>query len=209
MTISENMAIAFFEALSKHPETHNNWLKISYKINALLPNSLALISVQRIGEFDLVLRIMEDDFNPKKQSSTDIDIQAFNIQIMFSDIWVGLIYEITRSLKDRKKTECAEFRILENDLRILRVALEKHEIADDKKLEEDLLMVKHPRNNDNTDYYTYSRGDNNRGHIMPSGISDRGSRMWHITDIKNNCSRWLERRDLSDRFIKIYAENTN
>jgi hypothetical protein len=58
---------------------------------------------------------------------------------------------------------------------------------------------------DRTDLYEYSKDDPQRAHIMPTGISSRGSVRWQVIDLKNGEERLLERRSLSDRIIALWG----
>ena len=50
-----------------------------------------------------------------------------------------------------------------------------------------------------TDIYHYSKNDERRAYIMPSGVSNRGSVMWQVIDVKNSQkSCCLERRTWDD-----------
>jgi hypothetical protein len=83
--------------------------------------------------------------------------------------------------------------------------LEKHEIAKDRNLEHPLQMTRYPPNENASDLYTCKSEDNLRAHIMPSGISGRGSVMWDAIDVRKNNSRWIERRQISDRILELWG----
>ena len=95
------------------------------------------------------------------------------------------MYETVRLLREIDGKQ-QEHDPLAHDLKLLRVALEKHQIADDRKLKAPLKMGRHPPNNDATDHYVYSPDDPRRSHIMPTGFSARGSIMWQVIDLKAN-----------------------
>src|SRR5260370_36157450 len=100
---------------------------------------------------------------------------------MLSELWVGRVYETYRLLIDRKiAPDNEEFRRTAHDLRLLRVPLEKHEIAGDRKLDQPLLLT----SGQDRDLYAYSHTDPLKAHIMPGGISARGSMMWQIIDLR-------------------------
>lgn len=122
---------------------------------------------------------------------------------MLSQLWVGDAYEIFRLLKERKLIEGAEFEALAHDLKLLRIPLEKHEIVDDKKLKEPLLMSRYPHKNDETEY-SYDKNDPRRAHIMPTGLSERGSAMWLVFDHRAGNQFWLERRGISERIVDLW-----
>ena len=95
-----------------------------------------------------------------------------NIQLLYqsllSMLWIGSIYETLLLLSARGlAADTEEFRSLAHDLGLLRIPLEKHEVAGDKKLEQPLQTVRVPPKNDSTDIYEYSRDDPRRAHIMP------------------------------------------
>jgi hypothetical protein len=45
-----------------------------------------------------------------------------------------------------------------------------------------------------------------RTHIIPVDASERGSITWQVIDIRNDESRWIERRELSDRIVRLWAK---
>jgi hypothetical protein len=167
----------------------------------------AYVSVQRTGELDMALRSMEDDFSPPQEGAGDIDLFSGHYQMMLSELWVGDAYEIFRLLRARKLVlDDPAFETLAHDLELLAIPLEKHEIAAERKLTEPPLMQRSPPNNDKTDIYQYSKSGQQRAHIMPSGISSRGSVMWHVFDVKSGISYWLERRTLSERIVALWED---
>jgi len=206
MNVGNLITSAFAVALSRHEQLHLSWIRISSKIGSLLPDSLLMGSVQNVGQLDMLLRCMEDEF-----SSTDgeVDFQL-HYQGMFSNIWIGSVYEFVSLLKTRKLLDHSpQFEALTHDLRLLRVPLEKHEIAADRKLAEPLTMKRLPPSTNNTDTYTYSKNSATRAHIMPFGLSSRGSMTWEVIDIISNTTRWIERRALSERIMELWAPKSS
>lgn len=204
MNVGQLLAAASAISRSRYTEPHKKWIAASFRVGALLPNSLAIMSVQRAGELDLILTCLEDDFIPQKENATDLDLLEFNTQMMLSELWVGSIYEIVRLIKDRQDSPTLDLVSLYHDLTLVRVPLEKHEIANERKLKEPLLFKKQPANNDSSDYYSYSQADPKRGHIMPHGLSARGSAMWQTINIVTKEEPWIERRALSERFLALW-----
>ena len=95
---------------------------------------------------------------------------------------------------------------LAEDFRLLRVPLAKQEIASQGQLKEPLKFQKFPPKGDQSDAYEYDKSDPKRSHIMPTGISARGSVTWQALDIKKGQERWIERRDLSDRIVALWGK---
>ena len=147
---------------------------------------------------DVLLRCMEDE----KSDSQDF---AFNCQVLLSRMWVSDLYEVARLLNDRKPVKSnSSFDRLNRELTVIRVSLDKHEIASERSLKEPLAMgiVDSAGKIGNT--YEYRRDDLARGHTMRLGLSELGSVMWEGLDAKNREAAWVERRDLADRFLKIF-----
>jgi hypothetical protein len=143
---------------------------------------------------------MEDEAPTRPELS-----MALTCQGMLSELWIGSVYETVRLLKVRKLVpDGSEFLALAHDLKLLRIPMEKHELPSDWDLEEPLQMRRQPPNNDATDIYEYDKGDPKRAHIMPWGLSPRGSLRWHVLDIKTGEERWIERRELSDRLLSLW-----
>lgn len=198
---------AFIQASARQAKLHETWIKISHQIGSVLPASLLSASIQRDGHLDLVLRCIEDDFVTAHAANTAHPFE-FHYHKMLSELWVGSMYEIFRLLGDSKRKLIEPndaFQAIAHDLRLLRIPLEKHEITGDKKLDAPLQLQRNPPRNDESDFFQYSKSDPKRAHIMPSGISPRGSVVWHVIDLTDNDSRWIERRDLSDRIIALWG----
>ena len=205
MTIGTQIANAFNDAKARHTELQETWIRISHRVGSRLKNSLLSTSIQREGDVDILLRSMEDEAS--QNSSTKFDGGLFGYQRMMSEYWIGGVYETFRLLRQRGLADTsAAFDEILNDLELLRMPLEKHEIAKDSKLKSSLEMVRIPPKNDPSDTYIYDPRDNQRSHIMPYGKSPQGSLVWHVTDVRSGADRWIERRDLSDRIIALWKD---
>jgi hypothetical protein len=204
--VSGLITAAFDEAARKLPQLHQCWVQISHAVGGSIPGSLLSVSIQRDGSLDMVLRCMEDEQAGRGQATEGPGLFTFNYQRMLSELWVGSMYETLRTLKERKlMPDTGEFRSLEHDLRLLRIPLEKHEIASQGQLQRPLQMRRYPPNDDETDNYTYVKQDPQRSHIMPTAISPRGSLMWQALDVAALEERWLERRSLSERIVAMWS----
>jgi hypothetical protein len=143
---------------------------------------------------------MEDELAPKMGKDPGLDLH-YQYQLLFSEIWVGGVYEILRLLNERKLAlNNDEYRDLFRDFELLRITLEKHDIANQGKLTAPLQMTTY----DQARVCTFIKDDPQRSHIMPVGISASGFVVWQAIDVKANTSRWIERRSLSDRMIALW-----
>ena len=204
--VSELVVAAFQIARQRQSSTVRRWTGFSHMIGGRLPDSLLAMSIQRIGELDALLRCMEEETRAILEQTKDgsADGSRVHLQIMFSAEWICNLYEIYRLVQDRQLVQGDDaFDSLANDLRALRVTLSKHEIAADRKLPRPVLM----RRGDGTiedDINEYVPGDPKRTHIMPTGLSVRGSARWQAVDgTPQGRPRWLERLSLSERALEL------
>lgn len=163
-------------------------------------------TIQRDGNLDLLIRCMEDERVELQVQNREGPMFAFHWMNMLSEYWVGGMYETFRLLRQRKLHEdSVEFVKLFRELELVRMPLEKHEIAKDKQLGRPLTFVRQPQTGSN-DEYVYSSDDPRRAHIMPTGVSDKGSIMWHVIDLKDERSYWVERRRVSDSILDLWPK---
>jgi hypothetical protein len=202
------LAGAFAAGRAKYPHLSESWVWISHRIGGRLPDSLLSLSMQRDGETDLLIRCLEDEMVEHLKRPQEHSMFVGHYLNMLSSYWVGGFYESLRLLRERGLVEqTVEFSSAFKDFELVRIPLEKHEIAKDRALAEPFVLMRRPPKGDHTDTYTYDPKDSKRAHIMPMGLSARGSTMWHVIDLRENNSRWIERRSLSDRLIDLWKQN--
>jgi len=209
MEVTARISEAFVNARSRYERLDRSWVNTFAKIGSLLPRSLLMVSIQRDGALDLMLRRMENELSQTTQSIASSNIFGFHYHKMFAELWVGGMYETFRLLNDQTRKlvpATDEYKSLASGLKLLRVPLEKHEIAGDRKLAEALQTYRTPPRNDDREMYKYEKNDPLRAHIMPSGVSVRGSVMWQVTDLQSKSSYWIERRQLSDRILDLWGD---
>lgn len=205
MFVSEHILSGFQLAAKQQASVTQSWITASHRLGGALPGSLLMMSIQRAGRLDTVLRSMEDEFINVAMPE---EIRSWLAEPLasLSETWIGQVYEIVRLAKERKLIADSDFfETLAHDFRLLRIPMEKHEIAQDTKLKEPLPLSRAPVGEDDVDYH-YDKKSPLRAHIMPSGISQRGSMEWCTVDISAALSqRWIERRDLSDRILQLLS----
>jgi hypothetical protein len=141
--VGQFIAAAFAQASQKYADLHRSWTQASFRLAGLLGFSL-ITCVQRDGWVDIVLRRMEDEFDGRDDGVDMVDTHV-HFQLLLSEVWIGGVYETIRLLADRELApDSDDFRTLAHDLRLLRIPLEKHEIAGDRRLTEPLKFVAHP-----------------------------------------------------------------
>jgi hypothetical protein len=89
------------------------------------------------------------------------------------------------------------------DFELLRMPMAKYEIAKDDKMKRPLVMRAVEGNGDAPDDRLYDRADPARSHVMPNGLSPRGSVAWLVLDHRVPREYWVERRNLSDRLLRF------
>lgn len=100
---------------------------------------------------------------------------------LLSDQWIGDAYEIFRVLVSPDRGVLVKGPVvaaIARDLKLIRIPLEKHEIADHYDLKgRPMQMARLPQKGDETDIYTYAPKDQRRSHIMSTGVSARESKI--------------------------------
>jgi hypothetical protein len=150
---------------------------------------------------------MEDELTPQIRDRAEGDLFGFHYMNMLAVYWVGGMYETCRLLRDRRLAEEGEpFATIFRHLELVRVIIEKHEIPKDRDLREPLMLQKRPVQDAAADIYVYDAADAKRAHIPMMGVSERGSAMWHVIDLRNDTDFWVERRLLSDQLLELWRE---
>ena len=210
MNVTSLITSAFGLASQRYPDLHRQWNQVSVRLGGLLPQSLLMAAIQRDGSLDLLLRCIEDDAATRMHAGQQLGFDT-HYQRMLSELWIGSVYESLRLLANSSRRLAPDddgFRALKYDLTLLRIPIEKHEIAGDRKLVEPIKLQRRPPHGDDSDICQYAKDDPQRAHIMPSGISARGSMMWHVLDIRReNEVRWIERRSLSERILELWGNH--
>ena len=209
ITVSKAISIAFQIALRKRRDHFEQWISISHRIGSKIPRSNLATRIQYTGNLDIIIREMENDLSNSisKQNPSLTEMFAFNSQTLLSELWVCVAYEIFRLLKDRNLENADSFLQLERHLRLIRIALDKGEVAQHRKQNVELDMITYP---DRKDVFHYSSGNPLRSHILPTRIkTERGSLGWCVTDVisdrKKSSSYWLDRQEISDRILSLWT----
>lgn len=203
LSVSELILSGYQLAAKQQEAVTQSWVTGSHRLGGALPGSLLSVSIQRTGRLDAVLRCMEDEYTSVALRE-EIRPWVAEPLASLSEMWIGQVYEIVRLARERKLIADSDFfEALAHDFRLLRVPMEKHEIAQDRSLMASVPMSRTPAREGDVDY-RYDKKDPLRAHVMPTGISQRGSMQWLAIDISAALSqRWIERRDLSDRVLQL------
>ncbi len=216
--VSPYIASAFQIARAKYNVKQASWTNLSARLAGRFSLPIAMISLQRLGDLDLLLRCMEDEFqaNQSAEAADNLGLDhTFHYQLMLSESWVVACYEILRAFRQRDDeaylgvdgvSAMAAFKSIFVDVELLRMPLAKYEIAKDKRMKEPLTMRAIPPNNDATDEHIYDKKDPTRSHIMPTGMSGRGSMKWLVLDHSVPREYWVERQDLADRLLALASD---
>ncbi len=210
--VSPLLNALFNIARAKYAAQHGAWVQLSHLLSGRFKLVTAIGSIQREGDLDILLRCLEDEFGAKKDAS-GMDF-SFHYQMMFSETWILGCYEILRAFQQRDReaaaagrstsgvSELDEFKSVFSDFELLRMPIAKFEIAKDNKLDQPLPM-RRVGDGEAKPIEFYDPKDSDRFHIMPSGLSTRGSAMWLALDGRNSRQHWVERRDLADRLLLL------
>ena len=190
-------------SLALNHELQTNWIRISSKLGAILPASTLTISIQRVGRLDSLLRSIEEEC---AQVGLENEQHALSAEAyaMLTEVWIGSAYEIFRIAKEQRHMPDTDLPEIVRCLELIRVPLEKHQIARDWSLKEPLQMEKRPSSGEDRDFVEYDSKNAQRSHIMPTEISARGSMMWHVIDVIQQRAYWIERQEISDRILRLW-----
>lgn len=211
-TVSLLLSSSFTIARAKYNDEYKAWIDLSFRLSGRFNLVPAIVSLQREGDLDLVLRCLEDEQSTNK-GAPEVGFAA-HYQMMFSEAWIMGCYEILRAFRQRDSeaatigkptsgvSDLDEFKSIFSDFELLRVPFAKFEVAKDNKLKQPLPMQA-VGNGDTNPIEFYDPNDPNRFHITPRGMSARGSAMWLAVDGLNLRQHWVERRDLADRLLSL------
>jgi hypothetical protein len=206
LSVGELVVAAFGLSRSNEPKLNERWIWMSHRIGSQLPRSNLSVSIQRLGEVDLVCRALEKEMLAKPSHGGELDLR-FNYLVILSEWWIASAYAVCFTLKDRTLLSDTAFLTLADDLRRIRVQIEKHEVPSDKKLSEPLKFSPTQLRPDEKEppIYVYDKKDRLRAHIARKGLSARCSLMWEVFDAKVDEGRWFERLELSDRMLDLLS----
>jgi hypothetical protein len=201
--ISQLIVEAFQTSQKMQSAVAKEWIAASFRAGSKIPESAVSTSIQRLGDLDTLCRSMEDDLVRQPPIEGGLDLRIHYLRLL-SDLWVGSAYAICYAFSDRGLYKGdQDFERVAEDLKLVRVQLEKHQIASDNKLDQPLNLVTDPgQSSAPIRMFQYDRKDRLRAHICRTGLSKRYSMMWEVIDVKKNTDRWLERRSLADELLK-------
>ena len=165
-SIGQLVVAAFGFSRNNEPQLNERWIWMSHRIGSKLPRSLLMVSIQRLGEVDLVCRALEKEMLSQPPRDGEMDLR-FNYLVVFSEWWIASAYAICFTLKDRQLLSDPEFLRLADDLRMIRVQLEKYEVPSDRHLSEPLQFSPTQLRPDEKEppIYVYDKTDRLKAHI--------------------------------------------
>ncbi|WP_238278448.1 MULTISPECIES: hypothetical protein [Methylobacterium] len=204
MKITNLIDLAISKSMAEFSNRGKEWLILSFRLGGLLPKSLLVANLQRVSQFDMLICAMERELIEDINSGNSGSVSSLS---MLSALWIADLYEVMRVMHTNERNHILEHTVrtdrLYRKIENLRIALCKHEIAKDAKIKGSIAFKAFgDRDADQT--YIYDKSDGLRSHIMPCGISLRGSLCWQAVDGRTSESEWLERRYLADEFLLAY-----
>lgn len=172
-------------AYSRFPELGQRWVNLSGQFSG--GDSHLMLSMQRVGRLDLILRCVEEEIAPTlfKDNLPEADqppLLAADMAVALSNSWILEAYEIVRLRRDRIKGDGEPDEALEalyRRLSLVRIPLAKGEIAGTNK---------HRK-----------RGTAHRPTYMLNLAT--GSAVWAVLDKKTGQYVEIVRRDLADEML--------
>jgi hypothetical protein len=197
-------------AHARQPALWTAWVNLSFRLGCAIPGFALSITIQKDGDVDLILRCLEDDMAALIQKSQGsppaTDIGFYRTLIRY---WIGSMYETFRILKNARPAD-QRIKRIHDELALIRMPLEKLEIASDHKLSAPLKLKRFPPNGDASDEVVYDKSNKYKSHIMPEEYcSYCGSVIWTAIDGKTSRERQITRRAISDQILALGAPVTS
>lgn len=209
MPVHQHLSRALLEAQQRYPNLWQDWVGISHRVGSRLPRSLLPISLQRAGKMDVIVRALEDEVAATLPDKPPADILLYDWLNTFSTYWVADVYDSCYLLKKRNLEPHTAFADTFTDIDLLRAGLDKHEVPKDWALKGPLEFFPHPPRPHDKTPDVYDPKDEKKAHIMPQSLTPRGSCCWQVIDPRKQAARWVERRDLSDRLLRIWLPGSD
>ncbi len=205
--VSGYIVNGFMSAKMNNLDLLRKWMKLAYRAGPRSRGISLIVDLKFLGELDLVLRAMEKEI-VSLPSPTEFE-QRPDFLRSLSNQWVGLAYS-THHLVWTDRCLPEKLASVYEDLRLLRVQLEKHEIstqrvkvADQKPID----MVEFEPDGPGQWSKYYPR-DPNRKFTQAAALSYRGSMAWHVVDLRTRTSKWVERQSLADQLLAGWLGET-
>ena len=198
--VANHLVGAFVEAQIAAPDLHRKWTNLGWKAGPHSRGFSPVPDFKFLGELDLVLREMERDLVSERSPSA-LDLRPDLLRSL-SGAWIGLAYS-THYLVRQDERLPAVMESTYDDLRLLRVQLEKHEYSAQgiKKPDRRPMTMAEFGPEGPGERSIYDPDDPDRQFSPVLGISYRGSMVWNVGDLRNRSSKWVERQSLSDQIL--------
>lgn len=201
--VSELLHSAYANALMRYKDLHTEFAQLQHRLP--IPCDNAAINTQAIGQFDFIIRCLEDEIAEARQNQTSLEMRfpmILNIQMSWSELWIIGLYEILRSAKEynRNFVDLDLFQRVES----VRIPLAKYQIAKDRALQAPLYFLSVGNTYSAERLEKYDKSDAQRSYTVSRASSARGSFMWKVLVTKPDPREiWIERREISDSFVEF------
>lgn len=151
--------------------------------------------------FDMILRSLESERLVAMQGQ-DVEVDfAFDLQSTITRYWIYSIYETLRSAIEVAGDRAdGRLRGLYRKFKLVRIPLAKMQVADDRRIKGDLMLVRQGDEPDAAAPYDRTKLD----YIAPSFVSTLdGSIGWSVVDVIDDTTHEITRRGLSDELLVL------
>lgn len=188
-------------ALARHPERHQQWIKQSFAIGSLRPNSLLMPDIQLLGQLDIILFCLEDEIS--SGSSIKDDIWGGGFFMMQSKFWLRHSYSTLFAVKHVSDNVGAN--ALFHDVDRIRTNIEKYMIPKDNLIKPDSDNRKQIPiyDEDGNLKRCYDRDDPKRSMIVGGSLCADGSVQWPVFGAESGPIKTLTRREVAERYLAL------
>lgn len=200
MNVTELIDAAFEVSRDQQSSIHKQWISLSHRMVKIAPQPIYQ-SIQNVGMLDLVLREMERQCLLQHDAS----LLSHHYQLIFSELWLGSAFEVFRIIKEINPDNL-QAREIHDILKLVRIPIEKLQIADDKKLNSPMVLTREGNSNVPELDVIYDKNDPLRSITLPRFLSENGSLIWQVLDVKSKGTASIERLYLSDRILNFQLD---
>lgn len=207
MVVSNTVAHALVEALTKYKDLQPRWISVLGKLLGG-HGAIGLLRYQSDYRIDLLLRAMEDErptlAEPTDEPAITLALLAGAVQGALTRYWIFSAYEALRMAKNLAAGKAdPKLRALYERFRIIRIPLAKLQIANDAGLKTGIMLGTIGPGAD-TPPEEYSAKAKVEYHPVVLLNRETGSIGWMVIDGTTGIQETIFRRELSDQLLALF-----
>jgi len=204
MNATDLLLAAYATAAAKNRDLQKKWISVSFALGKIAGNA-HLMAVQRNGQLDLLLRLLESERLDRMKDGRPEGIDlSLDLQFALSENWLLSAYEVARAAKkpfEASGEDASPLLALERRLALVRMPVAKGVIQGmDRKPHKDNppMMIREGES-------TPEQYRDDGSYMAPCRLcADTGAVLWLPADMATGGTAAICRRDLSDEMLALF-----